>query len=154
MELHVKGHAAYAYTGGRPHQADQPCVVFLHGAGNDHSVWALQSRYLAHHGHAVLCPDLPGHGRSGGKRVYLRDISEYTDDFPLGVVQWHFGGAQPKGAAIRGGLWLVIIQLGCAGGHDALVIGAIQRRLIRPAHGKIVPPQQFLRAVFTCVPCK
>ena len=67
MELHVKGHAAYAYTGGRPHQADQPCVVFLHGAGNDHSVWALQSRYLAHHGHAVLCPDLPGHGRSAGE---------------------------------------------------------------------------------------
>ena len=25
--------------------------------------------------------DHRGHGRSGGKRVYLRDISEYTDDF-------------------------------------------------------------------------
>ena len=25
--------------------------------------------------------DLRGHGRSGGKRVYLKDISEYTDDF-------------------------------------------------------------------------
>ena len=25
--------------------------------------------------------DLRGHGRSGGKRVYLRNISEYTDDF-------------------------------------------------------------------------
>ena len=29
----------------------------------------------------VYALDLRGHGRSGGKRVYLRDISEYTDDF-------------------------------------------------------------------------
>ncbi|WP_431477601.1 alpha/beta fold hydrolase, partial [Massilia eburnea] len=37
-----------------------------HGAQNDHSVWALQSRYLAHHGFGVLAVDLPGHGRSRG----------------------------------------------------------------------------------------
>ncbi|MET0332806.1 MAG: alpha/beta hydrolase, partial [Rhizobacter sp.] len=28
--------------------------------------WALQTRSLAHHGHAVLALDLPGHGRSAG----------------------------------------------------------------------------------------
>jgi pimeloyl-ACP methyl ester carboxylesterase len=39
-------------------------VVFLHGAGMDHSVWALLARAFAHHGFAVLAPDLPGHGRS------------------------------------------------------------------------------------------
>jgi pimeloyl-ACP methyl ester carboxylesterase len=33
---------------------------------NDHSVWILQSRYLAHHGWNVLAVDLPGHGRSTG----------------------------------------------------------------------------------------
>ena len=32
-------------------------------------------------GLVVYALDLRGHGRSGGKRVYLRDISEYTDDF-------------------------------------------------------------------------
>ena len=44
----------------------QPTVVFIHGAQNDHSVWALQTRYFAHHGFNVLAVDLPGHGRSAG----------------------------------------------------------------------------------------
>ena len=56
----------FAYTGGRPFDAALPCVVFIHGAQHDHSVWILQSRYLAHHGCAVLALDLPGHGRSDG----------------------------------------------------------------------------------------
>lgn len=56
----------FAYTGGRPFDAALPCVVFIHGAQHDHSVWILQSRYLAHHGRAVLALDLPGHGRSEG----------------------------------------------------------------------------------------
>jgi pimeloyl-ACP methyl ester carboxylesterase len=38
----------------------------VHGVLNDHSVWILQSRYLAHHGWNVLALDLPGHCRSGG----------------------------------------------------------------------------------------
>ncbi|MFN7570545.1 MAG: alpha/beta fold hydrolase [Betaproteobacteria bacterium] len=56
----------YAYSGGKPFDAARPCVVFLHGAQHDHSVWILQSRWLAHHGYSVLAFDLPGHGRSGG----------------------------------------------------------------------------------------
>jgi pimeloyl-ACP methyl ester carboxylesterase len=32
----------------------------------DHTVWALQARYCAHHGRSVLAVDLPGHGRSEG----------------------------------------------------------------------------------------
>ncbi len=42
-------------------------MVFIHGVLNDHSVWILQSRHLAHHGWNVLAIDLPGHGRSGGQ---------------------------------------------------------------------------------------
>lgn len=56
----------FAYTGGKAFDAARPCIVFLHGAQHDHSVWILQSRYLAHHGYAVLALDLPGHGRSRG----------------------------------------------------------------------------------------
>lgn len=59
-------HQVYAYTGGKPFDPTQPTVVFIHGVLNDHSVWILQSRYLAHHGWNVLALDLPGHGRSGG----------------------------------------------------------------------------------------
>jgi pimeloyl-ACP methyl ester carboxylesterase len=66
MELAVGGKRAYAYTGGRPFDAKMPALVFVHGGEQDHSVWALQSRYLAHHGRAVLALDLPGHGRSEG----------------------------------------------------------------------------------------
>jgi pimeloyl-ACP methyl ester carboxylesterase len=54
----------YAYTGGRAFDPALPCIVFIHGAQHDHSVWILQSRFLAHHGFAVLALDLPGHGRS------------------------------------------------------------------------------------------
>jgi pimeloyl-ACP methyl ester carboxylesterase len=66
MKLELDGHSAYAYTGGKPFDATLPGVVFVHGALHDHSVWGLQSRYLAHHGRAVLAVDLPGHGRSDG----------------------------------------------------------------------------------------
>lgn len=66
MILEVQGKQAYCYTGGRAFDASLPAIVFIHGAQNDHSVWALQSRYFAHHGFAVLALDLPGHGRSSG----------------------------------------------------------------------------------------
>lgn len=62
----TQAHQVYAYTGGKPFDPTQPTVVFIHGVLNDHSVWILQSRYLAHHGWNVLALDLPGHGRSGG----------------------------------------------------------------------------------------
>ena len=67
MELIVNGAKAYCYTGGKPFDATKPTVVFIHGVLNDHSVWILQSRYLAHHGYNVLAVDLPGHCRSGGE---------------------------------------------------------------------------------------
>jgi len=66
MKLTVQGQPAYAYTGGKPFDPTLPCVVFLHGALNDHSVWTLLARWFAHHGHGVLAVDLPGHGRSTG----------------------------------------------------------------------------------------
>jgi pimeloyl-ACP methyl ester carboxylesterase len=64
--LDVQGKQAYCYTGGKAFDAALPTIVFIHGAQNDHSVWALQSRYFAHHGFGVLALDLPGHGRSAG----------------------------------------------------------------------------------------
>jgi pimeloyl-ACP methyl ester carboxylesterase len=66
MPLAVDGQQAFAYTGGREFDPARPVVVFVHGAQHDHSVWGLQSRYLAHHGYSVLALDLPGHGRSSG----------------------------------------------------------------------------------------
>ncbi len=67
MRLNVDGIDAEVATGGRDFDAALPAVVLIHGGGMDHSVWALHSRWFAHHGHAVLAPDLPGHGRSAGE---------------------------------------------------------------------------------------
>jgi pimeloyl-ACP methyl ester carboxylesterase len=69
MDLDVVGHPTYAYTGARALAPSQRTVVLVHGAANDHSVWALQSRYFAHHGWNVLAVDLPGHGRSAGEAL-------------------------------------------------------------------------------------
>ena len=77
MWFDVNGRRAYAYTGGRSFDPAAPVVVFVHGAQHDHSVWILQSRYLAHHGRAVLAVDLPGHGRSAGPA--LATVEEMAD---------------------------------------------------------------------------
>ena len=66
MRFEVDGLPSYAYTGSRPLAPGRPAVVFVHGAGLDHSVWIHQSRYFAHHGFNVAALDLPGHGRSHG----------------------------------------------------------------------------------------
>jgi len=66
MYLTVQQANTYCYTGGKPFDAAKPTVMFIHGVLNDHSVWALQSRYFAHHGYNVLAVDLPGHCRSAG----------------------------------------------------------------------------------------
>jgi pimeloyl-ACP methyl ester carboxylesterase len=66
MELTVDGRRVFAATGGRPLAAAAPVVVFIHGAGMDHTPWQLAARWFAWHGHGVLAVDLPGHGRSQG----------------------------------------------------------------------------------------
>ncbi len=77
MWLEVNGRRAYAYTGGRPFDPADPVLVFVHGAQHDHSVWILQTRYLAHHGFSVLALDLPGHGRSEGEP--LKAVAQMAD---------------------------------------------------------------------------
>ena len=67
MYFSVNGHNTYCYTGGKAFDASKPSVIFIHGVLNDHSVWILQSRYLANHGWNVLALDLPGHCRSAGE---------------------------------------------------------------------------------------
>ena len=66
MYLQVNNHNTYCYTAGKAFDAAKPTVVFIHGVLNDHSVWILQSRYLANHGWNVLAVDLPGHCKSEG----------------------------------------------------------------------------------------
>jgi pimeloyl-ACP methyl ester carboxylesterase len=76
-----QAYEAYAYTGGKAFDATKPTLVFIHGVLNDHSVWILQTRYLAHHGFNVLAVDLPGHGRSGGDAPSsVEEAAQFIED--------------------------------------------------------------------------
>ena len=66
MNFTVEGKALYAYTANHEIDPAKRTVVFIHGAGLDHSWFGLQSRYFGYHGYNVLALDLPGHGRSAG----------------------------------------------------------------------------------------
>jgi pimeloyl-ACP methyl ester carboxylesterase len=82
MQLTVNGIDSFVATGGREFDTSLPAIVLLHGAGFDHTTWALHSRWFAHHGFGVLAPDLPGHGRSGGALLpAIADMADWTASF-------------------------------------------------------------------------
>jgi pimeloyl-ACP methyl ester carboxylesterase len=104
MKYTVQGHDLYAYNGGKAHREGQPTIVFIHGVLNDHSVWILQSRYLAHHGWNVLAIDLPGHGKSDGPCP--RSVEEAAD-----VIRDLLDAAGVQKAALIGHSWGSLIAL-------------------------------------------
>ena len=108
MELIVNGANTYCYTGGKPFDATKPTVVFIHGVLNDHSVWALQSRYLANHCYNVLAVDLPGHCRSAGNAP---STVEEAADFITALLD----AAGVQKAALVGHSWGSLIALEAAG---------------------------------------
>jgi pimeloyl-ACP methyl ester carboxylesterase len=114
MDLTVQGRKAYAYTGGKSFDSSLPCVVFVHGAEHDHSVWVLQSRYLAHHGYGVLAVDLPAHGRSEG--TPLASVEAIADWVPALL-----DAAGVKQATLVGHSMGSLVALDCAGRHPARV---------------------------------
>lgn len=107
MDLIVNGAKTYCYTGGKPFDATKPTVVFIHGVLNDHSVWILQSRYLANHGFNVLAMDLPGHCRSAGEAP---SSVEEAADF-IGAL---LDAAGVQQAALVGHSWGSLIALEAA----------------------------------------
>ena len=107
MELIVNGHKTFCYTGGKPFDAAKPTAIFIHGVLNDHSVWILQTRYLAHHGWNVLAPDLPGHGKSAGEPPAT---VEAAADFVLALMD----AAKLERAALLGHSFGSLITLGAA----------------------------------------
>jgi len=77
MNLELEGRRVFAYAAAHTLDAAKPTIVFLHGAGLDHSWFGLQSRYFGYHGRNVLALDFPGHGRSEGPP--LGSIGEMAD---------------------------------------------------------------------------
>ena len=86
MQFEVQGHKVYTAGGGRAHQAGRPLAVFIHGAGLDHTAWALHSRWLAFHGWNVCAVDLPGHGKSAGAPLAsIAALAQWVRDFIAAV---------------------------------------------------------------------
>jgi pimeloyl-ACP methyl ester carboxylesterase len=117
MYITVLGNPIYCYTGGKPFDAAKPTVVFIHGVLNDHSVWILQTRYLAHHGFNVLAIDLPGHSKSAGVK---RDIApclsvEAAADFIVALLD----AAELRTAALVGHSFGSLIALEAAARDSA-----------------------------------
>ncbi len=77
MYCEVRGQKAFAATGGKSFDPDQPVVLFVHGSGLDHTFWSLHTRFFAYRGYSVLAPDLPGHSLSEGEP--LATIEELVD---------------------------------------------------------------------------
>ncbi|PAT40500.1 alpha/beta hydrolase [Vandammella animalimorsus] len=132
MQISLNGQPLYAYTGGTAHKPGQPWLILIHGVLNDHSVWALQSRWFAHHGWNVLAIDLPGHGRSAASEApatvqqaadTIAALVQTLDDAPLALAGHSFGSLIALQAAA---------QLG-ARVHKLLLLGTAAPMRVSPA---------------------
>ena len=64
-----------------PEGAPRAVVVLAHGFGEHARRYDHVTQRFGAAGLVTYALDHRGHGRSGGKRVYLKDMSEFTDDF-------------------------------------------------------------------------
>ncbi len=128
MLIDVDGRSVFAP--GALARDGRPLVVFLHGAGMDHSVWALQSRWFASRGRDVAALDLPGHGRSQGPP--LTTIAAMADWTARAIVACGAGRA-----AIVGHSMGALVALDCAARHpdrvsSVALVGAAARMAVHP----------------------
>jgi acylglycerol lipase len=75
------GGVRIVYDVWEPETDPRGVVVLCHGYAEHARRYDHVAQRFGESGLAVYALDLRGHGRSGGKRVYLRNISEYLDDF-------------------------------------------------------------------------
>lgn len=142
MHLEVERQRTYATTAGKPFDGAQRSLVFVHGAGMDQSVWALQARYFAYHGFNVFALNLPAHGPGGANGAahaalsqgpLLTSIDEIADWLPS-----FFDAAGIERANLVGHSMGALATLACAARHPGRVeslslLGAAPKMPVHPA---------------------
>ena len=92
MKIKLGGTEIFYTTGSGHSDSDSELVLFVHGAGFDHSAWGMPSRYIARKGFSVYAVDLPGRGRSEGPP--LSSINLMADCLADFILQLNPGGNQ------------------------------------------------------------
>ena len=69
MDITLANNQVYVTTGREAFNPDKPNIVFIHGAGLDHTTWVLFNRFFARNGFNSIAFDLPGHGKTEGSAV-------------------------------------------------------------------------------------
>ena len=81
MKITSAGQEVFVYTGGEEHLPGRESIVFIHGAGMNHTVWTLMARYWAKAGFNVAALDLRGHGLSGGEALAsIKQNAEFVSE--------------------------------------------------------------------------
>lgn len=114
MKTTIANETVYFGTGSGQAEAEAPSIVFVHGAGFDHSVWVMPARYFARHGFQVVAPDLPGHGRSAGAPL---ETIESMADWLTELIRVLCGGK----ATLVGHSMGSLAVLDCASRHGEVV---------------------------------
>jgi pimeloyl-ACP methyl ester carboxylesterase len=133
MWVDLDGRQVFVAAGGRAHDSEGPLAVFLHGAGMDHSVWALQARWFAHHGFRAAAVDLPGHGGSEGPALAsIEALAQWT----LALVKRLGGG---KALLIGHSMGSLIALEAAALGPDRVAgLGLIGTAATMPVHPSLL----------------
>jgi len=63
-----------------PEGAPAAVVLIVHGYAEHSNRYVHVARFLTHRGYAVEAYDLRGHGRSAGRRVFIRSVDEHLSD--------------------------------------------------------------------------
>lgn len=117
-------------------------IVLVHGIGEHSGRYERVGRWLSKAGYRVIAPDLPGFGRSGGRRAYVESFDDYLD-----VVERLLGEARDLGVPVvlyghsMGGLISLDYALSGRPAPDLLVLSA-------PAADAVVPGWQKRAAPF------
>lgn len=126
VEIRGTGDAALAVRNWPEPEDPKATVVLVHGIAEHSGRYEHVGGFLSDAGYRVVALDLPGCGRSGGRRSHMRSISEFHDAVETLVVEAR-GHGQPVvlyGHSLGGLTSLTYVLDGSRSQPDLLVLSA------------------------------